>query len=73
MYKTHANQLNMNLRLKEAFLLIFLQFHWKTNRNKLETILEATYRIHLNKYIKVMNLNFRDEISDMSISVDFCT
>ena len=45
-YENRDDNLSNNLRLNEIFILIFLQFYGKINRNQLEIVVEATYGLH---------------------------
>ena len=50
--------LNNKLRLNEMFMLSFLKFYCKINRNQLEIVVKATYSLHSNKYFEILNLTF---------------
>ena len=45
-YENRDDNLSNNLRLNEIFILIFLQFYGKINRNQLEIVVEATYGLN---------------------------
>ena len=45
-YEYRADNLSNNLRLNEIFILIFIQFYCKINRNQLKIVVEATYGLH---------------------------
>ena len=58
MYENRADRLRNNLRLNEISILRFFQFYCKINRNQLEIVVKATYGLHSNKYLEILNLIF---------------
>ena len=56
-YGIRIEYLFSKLRLNEFFILSFFAISpQKKKRNKLETVLGAAYGLHLNKYLKLINL-----------------
>ena len=45
-YENRADNLSNNLKLNEISILIFFQLYCKIKRNRLETVVEATYGLH---------------------------
>ena len=62
MYENCADHLSNDLRLNEISVLTFSQFYCKINRNQLEIAAEATYGLHPNKCIKILNVTFKGRI-----------
>ena len=59
-YEIRIDYLFSNLRLDEFFTLSFFPISvQKKKRNKLETVLGEAYGLHLNKYLKLINLKLR--------------
>lgn len=59
-YEIRIDYLFSNLRLDEFFALSFFPISvQKKKRNKLETVLGEAYGLHLNKYLKLINLKLR--------------
>ena len=59
-YEIRIDYLFSNLRLDEFFTLSFFPISvQKKKRNKLETVLGEACGLHLNKYLKLINLKLR--------------
>ena len=59
-YEIRIDYLFSNLRLDEFFTLSFFPISVQNKkRNKLETVLGEAYGLHLNKYLKLINLKLR--------------
>ena len=59
-YEIRIDYLFSNLRLDEFFTLSFFPISvQKKKRNKLETVVGEAYGLHLNKYLKLINLKLR--------------
>ena len=58
MYENRVDSLSNNLRLNEISILIFFQFYFKINRNQLQISVKATYGLHSDKHLEILNLTF---------------